>query len=278
MPNALAGRLLEAMDPVAFAKRAGLALHPYQIALVRSHARQVLLNWSRQSGKSTAVSLLTLHEAYFTPKSLTLLLSPSERQSKLLLDKVKAAAFALNEPGIIDVDNALYLRLGNGSEVYALPGKEETLRGFSGVDLLIVDEASRVLDSLYHSVRPMLAASAGRVALLSTPFGKRGFFFNEWTKGAGTWLRSEVTVDQVPHISREFLEEERASLPPELFAQEYYCQFTDTVDQLFTHELVASLLSDDIEPLFGGSTTSPWTALLTETGASPFDTQRMPTF
>jgi hypothetical protein len=45
---------------------------------------------------------------------------------------------------------------------------------------LIVDEASRVQDALYQGIRPMLAVSGGRIVLLSTPWGKRGFFFEEW--------------------------------------------------------------------------------------------------
>ena len=35
----------------------------------------------------------------------------------------------------------------------ALPGREGTIRSYSGVDLLILDEASRVPDDLYRSVR-----------------------------------------------------------------------------------------------------------------------------
>ena len=60
-------------------------------------------------------------------------------------------------------------------------------------------------DSLYYSVRPMLAVSGGRLVCLSTPFGKRGFFHLEWTKGQG-WERIKITVDQCPRISKALLE------------------------------------------------------------------------
>jgi hypothetical protein len=59
----------------------------------------------------------------------------------------------------------------------ALPGTEKTIRGFSGAALLIVDEAARVDDALYYAVKPMLAVSGGSLLMLSTPYGRRGGFF-----------------------------------------------------------------------------------------------------
>jgi hypothetical protein len=65
----------------------------------------------------------------------------------------------------------LTLELVNGSRIVSLPENESGIRGFSGVNLLVIDEAARVDDSLYRSVRPMLAVSGGRLVALSTPFG-----------------------------------------------------------------------------------------------------------
>jgi hypothetical protein len=48
--------------------------------------------------------------------------------------------------------------------------------GFSGVDLLLVDEASRADDHLYFAARSMLAVSGGALMMLSTPAGRRGVF------------------------------------------------------------------------------------------------------
>ena len=45
----------------------------------------------------------------------------------------------------------------------------------------------------------MLAVSGGRIILLSTPFGKRGFFHHEWTEGGPEWERVMVTAEQVPY-------------------------------------------------------------------------------
>jgi len=102
-----------------------------------------------------------------------LCLSPTLRQSGELLRNV--SHFYGQEPTVPSTaESALKLELENGSRIISLPGKEQNVRGYAGVSLLIVDEAARVSDDLYYSVRPMLAVSSGRLIALSTPFGTRG--------------------------------------------------------------------------------------------------------
>jgi hypothetical protein len=83
---------------------------------------------------------------------------------------------------------------------------------------------------------------------LSTPFGKRGFFHREWVEGQ-RWHRVEVPADECPRITREFLEEERKSLGS-WYRQEYECEFVDTLDQVFSYEVVMGALTSDVQPLF----------------------------
>lgn len=101
------------------------------------------------------------------------------------------------------------MQLKNFSRIVCLPCKQETIRGFAKVNLLIIDEAALVPDELYRAVRPMLAVSDGRLICLSTPQGKRGFFYKEWAEGGEDWLRISIRADQVPRIKPAFLEEER---------------------------------------------------------------------
>ena len=72
------------------------------------------------------------------------------------------------------------LNLNNNSRIVALPGDPNNIRGFSGAYQVIVDEASRVPDEAYNAVRPIISASKGRLLLLSTPFGQRGFFYDRY--------------------------------------------------------------------------------------------------
>jgi len=158
----LADDLACALDPVRFARRAGLEPDPWQVRVLRSPARQIILNCSRQVGKSTVTGILAGHTARYDPGAPILLLSPSERQSIELLRKVRDTLRLLGTVATeVQKDNALSLEFANGSRIIALPGKEGTIRGFSGVRLLVIDEASRVPDALYQAVRPMLAVSGG---------------------------------------------------------------------------------------------------------------------
>jgi hypothetical protein len=146
-------------------------------------------------------------------------------------------------------ESALRTEFDNGSRIIALPGKEATIRGFSGVSLLIVDEASRVTDELYQAIRPMLAVSGGRIVLLSTPFGKRGFFYSEWSEGLN-WQRVKITADQCPRIDKQWLESERQMIGDWWYRQEYFCEFVETNDSVFNYEDIQAAISSDIKPLF----------------------------
>jgi hypothetical protein len=149
-----------------------------------------------------------------------------------------------------DGDNPISLRFPNGSRVVGLPGGEATIRGFSAVSFLLIDEAARVPDELYRAVRPMLAVANGDLWLMSTPFGKRGFFYEEWTEGSDLWSRFSVPASECPRISPDFLEQERRALGEPWFQQEYMCQFIDSDDSLFSHDLVWSAVTPDVRPLF----------------------------
>jgi hypothetical protein len=240
-------------DRLEFARALGVEPDPWQARLLHSTADKVLLNCSRQSGKSTMAALLALHKALIAPGSLVLILAPAERQAKELFSKVARFFGDLGHPVAAESYRKLGVHLTNGSRIEALPGTEKTIRGFSGVDLLIVDEASRVEDELYFAVRPMLAISGGRLMMLSTPYGKRGVYYDEWHRRAGEWERYEVPASKCSRISDAFLEEERAALPSWVYRQEYECSFEETEDQVFTTEMVDAAVSADVKPLFGGA-------------------------
>jgi hypothetical protein len=252
IPQGLSRDLLYTLNPVVWAREC-LNFHPdpWQASVLRSSSKHLLLNCARQSGKSTIAALVGLHQALFYPRALVLLVSPSLRQSGELFRKVGEMLDRLQEQPRKVEDNRLSLTLENRSRIVSLPGTEGTIRGFSGASLIVEDEAARVADALYYSVRPMLAVSNGRLILMSTPFGKRGHFFEAWEKGGGAWERTRITAEQCPRISPGFLAGERAALGDWWYAQEYECQFTETVDQVFKYDLVVSAVTDSVKPLFG---------------------------
>jgi hypothetical protein len=247
----LAEDLQLALDRVSFTRKLGIVPDDWQEKLLRSTSDRVLLNCCRQSGKSTMSGVIALHRALYHPGSLILCLAPALRQSQELFGKVAGFYRDLERPISPLAERKLSLELENGSRIVTLPGTEKTIRGFSGATLLIVDEASRVSDELYFAVRPMLAVSGGALLMLTTPYGKRGVFYEEWTGGRG-WERYEVPASECPRISPEFLEEERNALPSWVYRQEYECSFEETEDQVFTTEMVERAVTSEVTPLFGG--------------------------
>lgn len=230
-------------------RAAGLAPDPWQRDVLLSRAPRVLLLTARQMGKSTTTAALAAFEAIYRPGSLTLLLSPSLRQSSELARKVFDFLRAVPGAPRPVADSACRVELQNHSRVVALPGEESTVRGFSAVSLLIVDEAARVEDSLYHGVRPMLAVSGGRLLALSTPWSKAGWFYEAWS-GPESWERVRAAATACPRIPADFLEEERRTLPSSVFDREYLAQFTDSEDAYFRESDIARALSTYVEPLF----------------------------
>jgi hypothetical protein len=215
-------------DPVEVLRGQGLHADPWQATFLRNRDPRVLLNCSRQSGKSTAAAALALHTLLFRPGSLVLLAAPTLRQSDELYRKVLAAYAALDRPVAARSKTTTHLELTNGSRLVALPGNEATIRSFSRVALVLLDEAARVPDDVYGAVRPMLAVSAGRLVCLSTPFGCRGFFHREWLDHDAHWLRLRVPWQDCPRILPAFIEQERRSLGDAWVRQEYECSFEST--------------------------------------------------
>jgi hypothetical protein len=190
---------------------------------------------------------LAVHRCLSRPDSLILFASPSRRQSAELLRKARTMLSRLDIRLRGDGVNPDSVLFPNNSRIVALPCNEATTRGFSAVSMLFIDEAARVPDEHYKALRPVLAIGSGDIWLMSTPWGRRGFFYNTWAHGGSDWFRVEAPATENPRICPRFLEEERAQLGT-WFDQEYLCRFMDRSDSLFASDLVEAALVDD-EPI-----------------------------
>ena len=237
-------------SPLEFARLCGFDPDEWQADVLTSEERKRALCCCRQAGKSTVTAIAALHEAVYVPGSLSLLLSPSLRQSGELFRKVLRLYQSIEAPlpGVV-MESALRVELENGSRVIALPGSESTTRGYSAATLVVIDEAARVPDELIAAVRPALATTNGRLIALSTPAGRRGWFWEVWSNGEG-WERTMVKAADCPRISAEFLADERRELGEFIYVQEYECEFLDPETSVFSSELIARALSHDVEPLW----------------------------
>lgn len=242
-----------APEPLAFAQAAGVEPDPWQRDVLESEGRKFLLLCSRQSGKSTTSALLATREACYVPGALVLMLAPSLRQSgelfRTCLGILKRVSVPVPE---IAAESALRVELANGSRIIALPGSEATTRGYSAATLVVIDEAARVSDELIAAVRPALATTNGRIIALSTPAGRRGWFYEQWTRGDG-WERTRITAADCPRITPGFLADERQQLGEFVFTQEYECEFVESDTAVFSSALIEAALTSDVAPLWSVS-------------------------
>jgi len=236
-----------------------VVLDDWQVAALRSNAKQSLWNIHRQSGKSTVAAWKALHLAIYRAESLILMVSPSERQSSELYRKFNAFYDLLEAPPAMTEDRSLSCVLANGSRVVALPGIEDTIRSFSNVALIIEDEASRVPDDLYAAVRPMLAISQGSIILMSTPNGRISHFWKTWddnvdlatfkAKAGSAWEIVRVKADQCKRISHAWLENEKLNMDLNKYRQEFECEFCDVEGAVFDTDLFKSLINPNIQAI-----------------------------
>lgn len=225
--------LAYAIHPPALFRALGMEPDPWQRRLLASNARHVLVLSTRQAGKSTTTAAVGLLNALTVPRSLVVMVSASHEQSKELLLKTYDMYETLGRPVKPLKENTSELRLVNRARILSLPASPDTIRGYARASLVICDEAALMDDAMFTAVAPMRAVSQGRLILISTPKGQRGYFHHEWEHGGDSWERFRVTADDCPRITRAYLYGERRTMREAEFQQEYYCRFVQADDQFF---------------------------------------------
>lgn len=220
----------------------------WQEDVVRSTKRRHLILVSRQGGKSTTVGAKCAHGMIYSP-GLYLIICPSLRQSKLFFKKVSSVYRNLKNVPRITRSTETEMELENGSQLVALPGDDDAnIRGYSAPRLIVVDEASRVIDKVYAALRPMLAASStGQFIALTTPYGRRGWFFEAYETGGDAWERTKVTAFECAHYAPGHLDDERDQMSDWRFRAEYLCEFVDDNEAFFSSELIDAMVDNNIE-------------------------------
>jgi hypothetical protein len=220
----LVADLVAQFDPVSFARRCGVDPYDWQIDALRSVAPREAWVIGRQCGKSTTAGLLAVHTALYRPGSTTLLVSPGQRQSGELFAKARYFYKVLGRPAGAVSEAQTTLETEAGSRIIAVPGGTggATLRSYSA-DLILIDEAAQVDDATYTAVRPMVATRQGRIILLSTPWGREGFYADAATGADAGWVIREVSAHDI--LDRAFLDRERASMTATDYQREYENSF-----------------------------------------------------
>lgn len=248
----------------------------WQSQVLQSRHKRKLINGSRQCGKSTIVSSVPCHTAKYYPKSLSIVLAPTEAQA--IEDILKVKDFIAGDKTYPDIkrDSQDEIALDNGSRILVIPATERSARGYSMPRTIVMDEASRIPDVVYKSgIRPMLTDNPeAELFIISTPNGKQGFFYEAYTS-SDRWERYEIRspwqVDPADawsldhyleedeyrrqmeergilawysprHYSYEEQLENLEAMGMQQYRQEYCCEFVEQDDMVFSY--------DDIERAF----------------------------
>ena len=108
----------------------------WQLSVLESTASRLLLNCSRQAGKTTVVAVLALVQALFKPMTRVLIVSRSHRQAKEVFRQIRFFHVILREK-LLERCTADEMEFTNMSRIVCVPCKEETIRGYAAIDLLI---------------------------------------------------------------------------------------------------------------------------------------------
>jgi len=220
----------------------------YQEEFLGTDAKRKAMVCGRQVGKTEVCAVDGLHAASTRPGVTVLITAPTQRQSSELFKRVKDLIGRARHDWGIERSTQTIIELKNDSRIICLPSGTDgnSIRGYTA-DYIIVDEAAFVEDAVFTSVLlPMLATTDGTLALASTPFGKRGFLYEEAYQSDG-WHVVEVPSYDSPLVDESFIEEQRTTLSALEFDQEIKGEFVEAADTFFSRELIAEATDTDAD-------------------------------
>jgi len=224
----------------------GVEPFEYQKEFLDNEANRKLFVAGRRVGKSRSASWKALWYAITHAEAEVLLTAKTQRQSMELFRQIKAEirqSEAESEEWGISRETRTEVNFSNGSRIVCLPlGRDgSNIRGY-GADLLIVDEAAYVPEGIFQEVlMPFLAVGQNQFIMISTPRGKRGFFwdrYDESNRGENDYFVQQVPTWMNPRVDDEWVERQRNNLTPMQFKREIKGEFDENADAYFTEEEV----------------------------------------
>ena len=244
-------------DPVYFGKRfLDFTALPYQEKVLTDKSKRIAVRMSRQAGKTTTIAVRAIWHAATHPKTLSLIVAPSLRQSMILMDRVQSFLYGMkvkDRRALVSKIQRTVIWFKNGSQMVALPCSPNLLRGYTAHQVL-ADEAAFFRDDeiiFYNVLYPMLATTNGTLIASSTPWATKSVFYQmcKDEKLADVWSRHHVTWRDVVAaglMTQDFIDEMRRVSPPERFIREFEAEFSEDVDAYLPRDLIVSCLWSDI--------------------------------
>jgi len=217
-------------------------LLPYQRRFVSDRSKRKIWVASRQVGKSFALSLEALVEA-FSAKCDNLVLSSSQRQSREIMRKVKdhMQAMKILSGGEIEAINEHVedLTLPNGSRIVSLPASPDTVRGFTGN--IYLDEFAFHANQreIYKAVYPFTTRGY-KIRICSTPNGMNNMFYDLVNRPDSPFSKhvTDIHLAIKEGLDVDLDELRRGVSHPDDWAQEFECLFVDEARALLTYLMI----------------------------------------
>ncbi len=242
-------------DPVLFTRDFfGFQAKEYQASLLRDNSKRIVVRWSRQAGKTTCIALRAIWFACKHPKTLTLIVAPTLRQSMIMADRIQdfLASLPKDKRGaLIEKFQRTTVRFKNGSRIVALPNSPQLLRGYTA-NQCIADESGFFKDDklvFYNVLYPMLSTTDGTLIASSTPWSKDSVFYRMCQ--AQEFSKHTITCEDVVKsglCKPSFIDEMRSQLPFERFQREFMAEFVEDVDAWLTQSLIVSCIDSQLAP------------------------------
>lgn len=189
----------------------------------------------RQIGKTLLLINMLLYYGINKPKSTLLWVSPFYSMGVKVLSEI---IDAIEDSGIVNEANKSekIITLINGSRIYFRSAeKPETIRGLS-IDYAFIDEAQDVSDDAFNkSILPTLTAKGKKCLIAGTPKTKN-WFYTYFQRGGQSNYNSYTAPSSIsPYVSEAFLKEQKESLPPAIFNQEFMAEWQEGDGEVFTN-------------------------------------------
>jgi hypothetical protein len=189
----------------------------------------------RQIGKTLLLINMLLYYGINNPRTTLLWVSPYYSMAVKVLSQI---IDAIEQSGIVKEANKSekIITLVNGSRIYFRSAeKPETIRGLS-VDYGFIDEAQDVDDDAFNkAILPVFTAKGKKVLIAGTPKNK-SWFYTYFMRGSQDGYNSYSAPSSVsPYVSQEFLQEQKQSLPPAIYEQEFEAKWQEGDGEVFTN-------------------------------------------
>jgi hypothetical protein len=200
---------------------------PKQMLVLQSTARRVVLNCSRQWGKTTVAATKVVHLAVTKPGRTALIVCENMAQTGEFFQKIDGYLAKLGIDARAEAGKRMGRRLPNGSRIVGIAAREAAVRGYTA-DFVFLDEAARIADDVIDAFAPVIAVRRGDWWMASTPCGKRGRFWEIWSYGEGAdLLKVSAPASENPRIDPAFVARLRKEKGDGYVRQEFECDFVE---------------------------------------------------